>query len=382
MNINMIQQTPSVALADAARIMKANGNEIIELQTGDPDFPTPSVIVDAGIRALKEGHTHYSFSAGLPYLRNLLADSINREFGTDFGMENVLVTHGAAQGIASVISAIIEYNDEAIVLEPNWTTVDSLVAIAGGKLVKVSHCVDDDFLIRSLNSCRTDRTKLLCFNSPNNPTGSVFSAERVKKLVGWAEHHGIYILSDEVYRSIVFDDKHHSVLEYIDSYDRIIYVDSFSKRYSMTGWRIGFVLADKYLLTSIAKASQIMITNVAPFTQYAAIAALESPIALKASVEMCNEYRRRLEILLLDFKINNLLTIKPRGAFYVFIKVTEDDKKFAEILLKEELVCAVPGGAYGVSGTGWLRVTFAAPLDAVREGVGRIAKLMQRLEIQ
>ena len=125
-----------------------------------------------------------------------------------------------------------------------------------------------------------------------------------------------------------------------------------------------------------------MITNVAPFTQYAAIAALESPIALKASVEMCNEYRRRLEILLLDFKINNLLTIKPRGAFYVFIKVTEDDKKFAEILLKEELVCAVPGGAYGVSGTGWLRVTFAAPLDAVREGVGRIAKLMQRLEIQ
>ena len=380
MNIDLIQSTPSVALADVARRLKGEGVSVIELQTGDPDFSTPSVIVEAASRALRDGHTHYSFSGGLPQLRDRLAAVLNTEFSASLERENILVTHGAAQGIAAIVSALVELGDEVIILEPNWTTLDSLVTINGGRVVKVAHTSDDDRLLDHLEAVRTHRTRMLCFNSPNNPTGSVFSAARIARLVDWAGRHGLYVLSDEVYRSITFGVPHASVMKHMASNDRLLFIDSFSKRYAMTGWRVGFVVGHRDVMAKVAKSSQVMIINVAPFVQYGALAALESPEATNAAVGMRDTYRERRDALLLSCEQEGLEVMHPNGAFYLFVRVADDDATFAKRLLDEGRVCAVPGSAYGHSGAGWLRLTFAVPLEHVREGVRRVAALKGKLD--
>lgn len=336
------------------------------------------VIVEAASRALRDGHTHYSFSGGLPQLRDRLAAVLNTEFHASLERENILVTHGAAQGIAAIVSALVEIGDEVIILEPNWTTLDSLVTINGGRVVKVAHTSDDDRLLNQLEVVRTHRTRMLCFNSPNNPTGRVFTADRIARLVDWAGQHGLYVLSDEVYRSITFDVPHASVLEHMADSDRLLFVDSFSKRYAMTGWRVGFVVGHRDVMTKVAKSSQVMITNVAPFVQYGALAALDSPDASSAAVEMRNVYRERRDALLLDCEQEGLEIMHPDGAFYLFVRVADDDMTFAKRLLDEDRVCAVPGSAYGHSGAGWLRLTFASPLEYAREGLRCVAALKRR----
>ena len=221
---------------------------------------------------------------------------------------------------------------------------------------------------------------MLCFNSPNNPTGSVFSADRIARLVDWAGHHGLYVLSDEVYRSITFDVQHASVLEHMADSDRLLFVDSFSKRYAMTGWRVGFVVGHRDVMSRVAKSSQIMITNVAPFVQYGALAALESPETSNAAIGMRDSYRERRDALLLSCEQEGLEVLYPDGAFYLFVRVLDDDVTFAKRLLDESRVCAVPGSAYGSSGAGWLRLTFAAPLEDVQEGIRRVTTLMRKLK--
>lgn len=379
MNIDLIQSTPSVALADVARRLKGEGIPVIELQTGDPDFSTPPVIVEAASRAMRDGHTHYSFSGGLPQLRDRLAGALNTEFSLSLKRENILVTHGAAQGIAAIVSALVESGDEVIILEPNWTTLDSLVTINGGRVVKVAHTTGEDRLLELLEAARSLRTRMLCFNSPNNPTGSVFSASRIARLVDWAGRHGLYVLSDEVYRSITFGVPHASVMKHMASNDRLLFIDSFSKRYAMTGWRVGFVVGHSEVMAKVAKSSQVTITNVAPFVQYGALAALESPEALIAAVGMRDRYRERRDAVLLSCEQYGLEVMHPDGAFYLFVRVADDDAAFAKRLLDEGRVCAVPGSAYGHSGAGWLRLTFAAPLEHVREGLSQVVALKRRL---
>lgn len=373
MNIDRIQTTPSVALADQARRLKAEGVQVIELQTGDPDFPTPPVIIEAAARAMREGHTHYSFSAGLPQLRDRLAADLSAEFQVALRRENVLITQGAAQGIAAIVNALVELGDEVIILEPNWTTLDSQVTLAGGVVLKVPYMCSDDELLERLQRAKTSRTRMICFNSPNNPTGAVFEPARIAMLVNWAIENGLYVLSDEVYRPFVFDVTHASVMQHFERSDKLLFVDSFSKRYAMTGWRIGFVVGHASVMTRIAKASQVMITNVAPFVQYGALAALESKEAAAAALEMQTTYHRRRDVLLQSCEREGLEVFRPDGAFYLFLRVTSDDAGFARCLLDDQRVCAVPGSAYGESGKGWLRLTFAASLDIVEEGLRRVA---------
>ena len=373
MNIDLVQATPSVALADVARRLKAEGTPVIELQTGDPDFSTPSVIVEAANRALRDGHTHYSFSGGLPQLRDRLAAVLNTEFSLSLQRENILVTHGAAQGIAAIVSALVELGDEVIILEPNWTTLDSLVTLNGGQVVKVAHTIGDDQLLDHLEASRTKRTRMLCFNSPNNPTGAVFEPARIAMLVTWAIENGLYIVSDEVYRPIVFDVAHASVMQYFECSEKVLFVDSFSKRYAMTGWRIGFVVGHASVVSRIAKASQVMITNVAAFVQFGALAALDSKEAVAAAVDMQTTYHLRRDLLLQSCEREALEVVRPDGAFYLFLRVTADDVGFSRRLLNEQRVCAVPGSSYGDRGKGWMRLSFAAPVDLVKEGLRRVA---------
>jgi aspartate aminotransferase len=380
MNIDLIESTPSVALADVARKLKMSGVHVIELQTGDPDFSTPVEIIEAANSALLNGRTHYSFSAGIPELRDRIAEQINGEFSLALSRSNVVITHGAVQGIAAVVNALVELRDEVIILEPNWTTLDSLVTLAGGAVIKLSHMVEDDHLFASLEKARTKRTRMLCFNSPNNPSGAVFSAHRVKLLIDWAKKHDLYVLSDEVYRSITFDCDHASVMNHFGHASKIIFIDSFSKRFAMTGWRIGYLVADTKLIERIAKASQVMVTNIAPFIQYAALEALSSASVSEQVSIMKSVYGQRRKYLMEACHRLGLEVLYPQGAFYLFLRVTEDDVLFARRLLDEHHVCAVPGSAYGVSGKGWLRVTYAASEKVVEAGLQKIASLLKDCE--
>lgn len=379
MRVDKIKLTPSVALADSVRDMELRGERVIQLQTGDPDFKTHPEVIEATYQSLLNGDTHYSYAAGLPEIRFEISKQLNEEFELSLGYENILMSHGAAQGIAAVIGSVIGEGDEAIVLEPNWSTIESHILVAGGHVVKISHLLSDASLIDSLNKIYTDRTKIICINSPNNPTGLVFSRERVDLLIEWARDKGIYILSDEVYRAHVYGVHHASVLSNF-SYEKIIFIDSFSKKYAMTGWRLGYIVANSNLLSKFVKYSQINITNVAPFIQRGGLKALNSHLVNGQVKIMHSEYSYRRDYLIGLCEDLDLIYIKPEGAFYLFIKVINDDIYFSKKLLNDHLVSVVPGSAYGASGTGWIRVTYAQNLNLVELGLRKIAKLLQQLK--
>ena len=376
MNIDFIQKTPSVGLADEARRLKIAGLDIIELQTGDPDFITHPDIVTATHKALLDGATHYSFSSGLPRLRECLAANLTGEFKVELSSENVLITHGAVQGTSAVFSALVEFGDEVIILEPNWPTVDALVKICGGKPIKISHLMTDDALLELLQKALNKKTKMLCINSPNNPTGKVFSETRVRALVDWCCKHNLYLVSDEVYRSIVFDRSHSSALSFYKRHERIIFIDSFSKKYAMTGWRIGFVVAHVSVMKKIAKASQVQVTHVAPFIQIGALEALQNKKVVVFLETMQAEYNMRRNILMRLCKELNLSIITPQGAFYFFLEVGRDDVAFSNSLLYHHSICVVPGSSYGSSGRGYIRLTYAAQVDEVATALGKISQTL------
>ncbi len=376
MNIDLIEKTPSVALADYAGLLKKSGLNIIELQTGDPDFSTHPDIITATHKALLDGNTHYSFSMGLPSLRECIASEMTREFNVELSSKNILITQGAVQGTLAVFSALVESGDEVIILEPNWPTVDSLVKVCGGVPIKTSHLVTDEELFDFLEKSLSKKTKILCINSPNNPTGSVFSEYRIRCLVDWCHQHNLYLVSDEVYRSIVFDSAHSSVMNNYKNNKKIVYIDSFSKKYAMTGWRIGFVVAHFTVMEKIAKASQIQITHVAPFVQLGALEALKNKNVASSVKDMHAQYTDRRNCLIELCGQLELEVIVPQGAFYLFVNIGGDDVSYCERLLDEHNICVIPGSAYGEAGKGYIRLTFAAQLDLVAAALKVISQTL------
>ncbi len=371
MNIDFIKPTAAVALADIARTMEAEGKKVIKLQTGDPDFATHSIIIEAANKAMQNGHTHYSFSQGLPLLRELIADSIAAEIQSPVKKEQVVVTNGAVQAISSIVAALVEPGDEVIIFEPNWPTVDSLVMLMGGKPVKINTLAGNNNVTEMLDKAYTSKTKMLCFNTPNNPTGIVLSQNEIDAICQWAIKKNLYIVADEVYRYLQFGSRQSSSLKYLKDYDRYVFVDSFSKKYAMTGWRVGYCVSAEQTIKKIGKASQLTITNVAPFVQYGAIEAITSKDSIEYSAYMYKEYDRRRLALIEYCDKAGLEYIKPDGAFYLYIKLPGDmdDVAFSNVLLNEYLVCTVPGSGFGVSGKGYIRMSYANDLDKVIKGL-------------
>lgn len=374
MNLDRIVPTASVALADRVRELERSGKSIIKLQTGDPDFDTHPDIAEAAFRAMKDGYTHYSESNGMPLLRRLLADELSKESYAELNERNILITTGAAGGIAAVMAALIEQGDEVIVLQPAWPTVASLAILNGGVIVPVNALQEEESLLAEIISRITDKTKLVCVNTPNNPCGTVLSQSFLDQLNSLlAENEHIHLLADEVYRSIYFGERS-TCAGFLGKNSRLIFVDSFSKRFAMTGWRIGFIAAEVQLLNRIAKAAQLLVTHVAPFIQIAALKALTSPEVLSHSVYMKNEYGKRAIECEHMLNTRNLEFLKPQGAFYLFIKVPGDDALFASVLLDRYKVCAVPGSAYGQPGHGYIRITYATSMSTVTQGIQLIAE--------
>jgi aspartate/methionine/tyrosine aminotransferase len=360
--------------------------DVIYLNVGEPDFDTPRHIVMAAERALKEGHTHYTEEKGIPALRRAIAEKENMKAKADICEEQVLVTPGATGALFAACMSLIDCGDEIIIQAPSYPGHIRAVTVAGGKPVPVSLEEDYDFVmnIDELNEKVTSKTKAIIVSSPTNPTGTVFERDVLKAIVEIAVDNELFIVSDEVYENFVYDDAEFvSLGEFPEMEHRNVRVNSFSKTYAMTGWRIGYAIAPKEITSRMAKfscASSVCVNSIA---QYGALAALEGP--QKCVEAMLSEYDERRRFVVKELsKIPGVRFVDPKGAFYVFPNVEEFEMNSLELvkyLVREARVLLSPGYPFfGSKGRFHVRLSYTASLDALRIAMERINSALRELE--
>ncbi len=383
LNLDRIQQSGTVALADKVRQLEAGGRKIIPLHTGDPDFATPAPIIDAAHKAMKDGLTHYSNSRGLPALREEVSKYFSGRYSALYkaGTE-ILITNGGIHAYFLAITSIIKPGDEVLVQDPTWMSHVNIVKLAGGTPVTVVSNTPGSF-IPSADDYRkkiTSKTRAIIINSPGNPTGEIAGKEHLQSILNLAQQHNLYVISDEVYDNLVFDNKKFtSASSFAEHKERVIIVNSFSKTFAMTGWRVGYLAAHENVIENALKVSQCTITNEAPFIQQAALEGMRSKEVWNIVEVMRKKYEWRAnEVMKLfnDSGNTKLKIKKPAGAFYFFIDVKQlgwgNAEQTAMRLLDECSVAVVPGTVFGAQGEGYIRMTFAASDEHVLEGFKRI----------
>jgi len=365
--------------------MREGGRSIIHLDLGDPAFPTPPHIVEAAYRALRGGYTHYTESRGLPEFRAAVAEregSIGLEVDPD---GEVMATLGASFAIYLVLLAFVKPGDEVVVPSPCWFVYPEAVRLVGGRCVYVNF--GDEYRVdagveEALKEAVSDKTRMLIVNSPHNPTGGVLDVDAIKLLRDIAVDHDLLILSDEIYRSILYDGARHvSIATLPGMWGRTIVVNSLSKTYAMSGWRIGYILAPREFIDEMARLQLIIATCPSSFVQVAAAEALRgSQECVEELVRRCDEARRAaMEIL---GELEGVRLTKPRGAFYLFPELSEygwDSTSLANALREKAGVSVMPGSMFGPGGEYHIRISYACPLPQVVEGVSRIARFLMGL---
>ncbi len=361
-------------------------DDVISLGVGEPDFSTPWVIRKAAISVLERKHIVYGPNKGLAPLRKAISNRISQKHGVSYDPDKeVIVTVGGSEAIDLALRGIIDPGDEVLVVEPCFVCYAPLVELAGGVPVAVPTKVENNFklTVDDLSGKITDRTKLLILPFPNNPTGAVMTREDLDPIAELLRDTNIMVLSDEIYSELTYGRKHFSIIELEGMPERTIYVNGFSKAYAMTGWRLGYVPAPEPIITQIAKIHQYGIMCSPYISQNAAIEALES--CDMEIAKMVDEYNIRRKFLVSEFNRLGLTCFDPEGAFYVFpcIKSTGlDSEEFCERLLYEERVAAVPGSAFGSSGEGYMRISYAYSLKHLMEAMKRIEKFLAKLEAE
>ncbi|SFU31441.1 pyridoxal phosphate-dependent aminotransferase [Xenorhabdus koppenhoeferi] len=372
-----INASVTVGLADIVTKLKNEGHDIIGLNEGELDFSTDTTIINETIRALLEGKTRYSWLNGEPRLKEEICRKILEDNKIKATPENIIVTNGSKQVIYEIIHSLINSGDEVIIPVPCWATYFEAVKLAGGKAILIEN-IGVDLNVEKIEQAITDKTKLIIVNTPNNPTGAVYSKSALQKLCQSVKGKQIFVLSDEAYEQIVFDTEHHS-LAAIDDNEYIITVQTFSKSFAMTGYRVGYAVAHPELISRISDLHGHMTDNVCTFSQYGAIAALEMPADL---------YQERLELLKqrrdLSYQYARELfeCERPNGAFYLFPNVEKylDERcrnttQLCEYLLTQAGVALIPSEACLYHGH--LRISFAASMEAIERGFERIAAALR-----
>jgi aminotransferase len=359
----------------------ATMDDVISLGIGEPDFVTPEPFLEAGIRSLREGETHYTSNSGILELRQSLSRHLNKLYGVTYDAENeIIITVGVSEALYLVMSAILDPGDEVIIPEPCFVAYAPEVSLAGGKAVTIPTYVRDDFQVTgaTLEAAVTDKTKAILIGYPNNPTGAVMTREKLLDVAAVAEKHDLLVISDEIYDQLVYNFEHICFATLPGMRDRTITLGGFSKNYAMTGWRVGYAAASPEILAALRKIHQYTIMSAPTTAQIAAIAALEE--GDPHVQEMRGEYDRRRMLIVGGLNQLGLSTFEPRGAFYAFPSVTAsgmDDTNFAEMLLQEERVAVVPGSAFGASGAGFVRCSYATAYEKIEEALHRIERFMR-----
>lgn len=383
---------PSATLAvDAkAKALKAAGRPVIGFGAGEPDFPTPDFIVEAAIAAAKDPANHrYTPAAGLDALRKAIAAKTLRDSGYEIDPAQTLVTNGGKQAVFQAFAAILDPGDECILPAPYWTTYPEAIRLAGGHPVEVFAGPDQDYLVtvEQLEAARTPNTKALLFCSPSNPTGAVYSPAQTKAIGEWALEHGIWVITDEIYEHLTYDDAEFTpIVKVVPALaDTTIVLNGVAKTYAMTGWRVGWMIAPMDVIKAATNFQSHLTSNVANVSQRAAIAALEGGLE-DVYMMRKNFDRRRTTMVAMLSAIDGIVCPTPKGAFYAYPsvegllgreirgKVPSTSAELAAIILEEVEVAVVPGEAFGPSG--FLRLSYALGDDDLIEGVGRMQDLL------
>ncbi|CAN5480787.1 pyridoxal phosphate-dependent aminotransferase [soil metagenome] len=387
--IAAIAESATLKVDAKAKALQAEGKHVISYAAGEPDFATPANIVEAASRAVLDPKNHkYTPAAGLPELKEAIAAKTLRDSGLAATAAQVIITNGGKQAVYQSFATIVDPGDEVLLPTPYWTTSPEAIKLAGGVPVEVFAGADQGYLVtvEQLEAARTDKTKVLLFVSPSNPTGAVYSAEQVREIGEWALEHGLWVISDEIYQNLVYDGiRAVSIVEAVPALaDRTILVNGVAKSYSMTGWRLGWMVAPLDVTKAAANLQSHLSSNVSNISQRAAIEALTGPQDEVEVMRKSFERRRNLIVTELN-KIDGLECPMPEGAFYVYPDVTgllnrswggvtpTTSLELADLILDQAEVAVVPGEAFGPSG--YLRLSYALGDEPLLEGVRRLQKL-------
>jgi aspartate/methionine/tyrosine aminotransferase len=366
-----------------ARKLEAQGRNIVHLEIGEPDFPTPPNIVEAAEKALRDGYTHYTPAGGLMPARQAVADWVRRWYEVEVKPEQVVMVPGSKNVLLFTMLALVDPGDDVIVPDPGYPIYASAAELAGGRPRGIALREKNDFRldIEELKSMITPKTKLLVINSPQNPTGGVLSTRDLEQIAELAMRHDFYVLTDEVYGQITYDGHHASIMTVPGMLERTIYSDGLSKAYAMCGWRLGFAVAP---LALAQKFETLMINSsscAAAFTQMAAIEAL-SPRSDRSVEVMVAEFKRRRDVVV--DRLNQLPGVRchrPLGAFYVFPNITgtgQNERELADRLLYEGGVAVLAGTSFGEAGKGYLRLSYANSVEQIEAGVERMKGVLEK----
>jgi aminotransferase len=360
--------------------------DVISLGVGEPDFDTPAPVVEAGIRSLREGRTHYTSNYGTLELREALAAHLERRYDVAYDpAREIVITVGVSEGLAAALAAVVDPGDEIVMAAPTYVAYVPDVVFAGGTPVFVPASPDDGWQLDpdALEAAITPRTRVLFLGFPNNPTGAILEPERRRAIAAIAERHDLIVVSDEVYDRLVYGGMEHEAFSAMPGMrERTILLGGFSKAYAMTGWRIGYACAPVELLEGIVKVHQYIIMSAPTMAQDAALVALTDP-RVEADVQaMVAEYDRRRRMFVAGLERLGLPTAEPRGAFYAFPRIADsglDSATFSERLLFEHGVAVIPGDAFGSGGEGYVRASLATAYDRLEEALVRIERFLATL---
>ncbi|MDW8033767.1 MAG: pyridoxal phosphate-dependent aminotransferase [Nitrososphaerota archaeon] len=383
-----IEGESSFVVLGKAKMLESQGRRIIHLEIGEPDFVTPENIREAAIRALREGETHYTPTPGMLELRKTIAEKTVQDFGVEVSFEDVSVTLGSKEAVFTTLAAIVEEGDEVIYPNPGYPAYESGIRFFGGKPVPVRLIEEEEFRMTPdrVNELVSDKTKAIIINSPENPTGSVLSKDDVKGIVEIARDRGLYVISDEIYRHIIYDDlKHYSPIQFDENLENTILIDGFSKYYAMTGWRLGYMITPKHLTEAVQLVLNLITACPSSFVQIGGIEALRN--GMEAVREMVKQYSQRRDVVIEEVsKIEDVYMVKPKGAFYAFINVSKitnragiNSLKLASILLEKYGVAVLHGTAMGSFGEGYIRISYANSIENIREGIKIIGEAFREL---
>ena len=390
-NINtqfdLIRQSATVAMADRILALKASGQNIVGLQVGDPDFGTPPAVLDVAFKAMQDGLTHYGPSRGYLDLRAAVASKLNRDEGVSYDpASEIIITHGGIHAYYLAMQSVLNPGDDVLVPDPSWATHSNMAIMLRRSVIRVPAPAENGFIpfFESWEKALTPKTRVIVLNYPSNPTGAYPTREYLQKLQDFAAKHNLWIVSDEVYGSLYYGERPTCAAAFEGAKERTLLVNSLSKSYAMTGWRVGYLAAPAHVIENALKAGQNSITCVAPFIQKAAAFALTDPAIQEVTANMRAAYSRRRQLVLRlshELECEKVKVIPPQGAFYFFLDMRTFNMSSVEMcerILEEVGVGLVPGSAFGEQGEGFIRMTIAASDEDVEAGFRKIVEWAER----
>ena len=376
----------TMAVNDKAKALKAEGHDVIALAGGDPDFDTPAHIVEAAMAAIKAGQTHYpSPTKGTNELLAAIAEKMLRDHNVRVKKQtDIVVTPGSKWALNLALAAVVNPGDEVLYLEPVWVSYPPIIRMVGAEPVPISLSPEDNFRItaEAIREKVTPKTKAIMVNSPNNPTGRVLDRDEVKAIVDVALEADLFVISDEVYEKLIYDNRqHHALVSEEGMAGRTLTINGLSKGYAMTGWRLGWLVGPTAVMKLAAKMNSQTVTSAATFTMAAAVAALNGPQDVVEEMRLAYKQRRDFMVKALN-EIDGIVCANPDGAFYLmprFVNSSKNSLQLANTLLDKCGIAATPGVAFGLSGEGHLRFSYATSMDELERAVERLSTGVSQL---